>query len=166
MSFADYVIFLNEDGEISRQGTRESLFEAEEDVQKLESQAPAVTSRPELEIPEEALHELEMLEDPAPGDHRHAGDMKVYAYYANIAGWWTISLYLFACAAFVFGVTFPCKFCSLLHKQCASLTFLAVWLQWWTNANADHPNERIGYWLGIYGALAAITILGCTVADW
>ncbi|POR38791.1 Canalicular multispecific organic anion transporter 2 [Tolypocladium paradoxum] len=148
LSFADYVIFLDQEGQIARQGTRESLSDADEELQKLASQPPTTTSRPKLEIPEDALHELEMLEDPNPGDHRHAGDMKVYAYYANIAGWWTISLYLFACATFVFGVTFP-----------------SVWLQWWTNANADHPNERISYWLGVYGALAAVTILGCTVAD-
>lgn len=108
LNFADYVIFLDDEGQIARQGTRESLSDTAEDVQKLAGQPPATTSRPELEIPEDALHELEMLEDPDPADHRHAGDMKIYAYYANTAGWWTISLYLFACAAFVFGVTFPC----------------------------------------------------------
>lgn len=35
----------------------------------------------------------------------------------------------------------------------------------WTNANAVHPNEDIGYWLGVYGALAAITLLGCLATD-
>lgn len=43
--------------------------------------------------------------------------------------------------------------------------FKAVWLQWWTNANAAHPNKHIGYWLGVYGALAALAIIGCFAAD-
>ncbi len=41
----------------------------------------------------------------------------------------------------------------------------AVWLQWWTQANEDHPNEDIGYWLGVYVALGMVTLLGCAFAD-
>lgn len=41
--------------------------------------------------------------------------MRVYAYYARIAGWWTISVYLVACAGLVVGVTFPCEL-SLLKR--------------------------------------------------
>lgn len=110
MSFTDHFIFLGDGGEIARQGTLDSLSADGGDVlQRFASQPPAMTSRPGPEIPEDALHELEMLEDPEPRAGRHAGDMRIYAYYAKIAGWWTIAVYLLACVVFVFGVTFPCK---------------------------------------------------------
>jgi hypothetical protein len=41
----------------------------------------------------------------------------------------------------------------------------AVWLQWWVKANETHPNERIGYWLGVYGGLAGLAIVGSGVAQ-
>jgi hypothetical protein len=57
----------------------------------------------------EVWQEVDMLVNPMTEENRHAGDMKIYAYYAKMAGWWTTGLYLFACCTFVFGVTFPCK---------------------------------------------------------
>ncbi|KAM5429329.1 hypothetical protein McanCB56680_000032 [Microsporum canis] len=147
LSFADNVIFLNDKGEISRQGSLESLF-ADEDIKGLASQPRTTTSQREQELSEDVLHELEILEDPKLETSRMTGDMKVYAYYAKNAGWWTISLYILACCVFVFGVTFP-----------------SLWLQWWTNANAIRPNERVGYWLGVYGALAFVAILSATFSD-
>lgn len=93
------------------------------------------------------------------------GDMKVYAYYAKNAGWWTISLYLLACCAFVVGVTFPCKSYKPYYYSTTLLIFLALWLQWWTNANEARPNERIGYWLGVYGGLAFLAIFSATLSD-
>ena len=86
--------------------------------------------------------------DEKPETERHSDDMKVYAFYAKTAGGWRMALYILACCAFVFGVTFP-----------------SVWLQDWVNYNAKHPNERIGYYLGVYGALACTTLLGCSLAD-
>ncbi|PFH57820.1 hypothetical protein XA68_14537 [Ophiocordyceps unilateralis] len=148
LSYADHVICLDKDGKIAEQGPLDKLSIAANGVQSLSSQPIMETSRPELEIPEDALHELEILEEQEPEETRRAGDMRIYAYYAKTAGWWTTLIYLFACAAFVYGAIFP-----------------SVWLQWWTNANAERPNERIGYWLGVYGVLAAVTMVGCTLAD-
>ncbi|GBF62869.1 ABC transporter [Trichophyton mentagrophytes] len=148
LSFADNIIFLDENGEIARQGNLESLS-ADDDIKQLANQCQtATTSRPEPQLSEDVLHELEILEDPELESSRMTGDMKVYAYYAKNAGWWTISLYLLACCAFVVGVTFP-----------------SLWLQWWTNANEARPNERIGYWLGVYGGLAFLAIFSATLSD-
>ncbi|KAF4592615.1 ABC transporter [Ophiocordyceps camponoti-floridani] len=148
LSYADHIICLDKDGRISEQGPLEKLSIAADGLQSLANQPVIETSRPELDIPEDALHELEMLDDQQPEDTRGAGDMKIYAYYAKTAGWIVTSIYLLACIGFVFGAIFP-----------------SVWLQWWTNANAEHPNERIGYWLGVYGVLAACTLIGCVLAD-
>ncbi|RCI10632.1 hypothetical protein L249_4464 [Ophiocordyceps polyrhachis-furcata BCC 54312] len=139
LSYADHIICLDKDGKIAEQGTLDNLSIGAGGVQTLSSQPIMETSRAqEMEIPEDALHELEILEEQEPEETRRAGDMRIYAYYAKTAGWWTTSIYLVACAAFVYGAIFP-----------------SVWLQWWTNANAERPNERIGYWLGVYGVLAA-----------
>lgn len=75
-------------------------------VEKVMSQSAAITSRPEPEIPEEAQDALKQLELLRLG--HDTGDVQIYAYYANIAGWWTISAYLLGCVTFVFGMTFPC----------------------------------------------------------
>ena len=110
MSFADHIIALGDGGEIVRQGARDNLSSSIANLpQKFTSQPPAITSQPEPEIPKDALHELAILKDLDPRGGRHTGDMRIYAYYAKIAGWWTIVVYLLGCAAFVFGVTFPCK---------------------------------------------------------
>lgn len=149
LQFADKVIILNEEGEIAQQGTLENASSCDF-IQKLTDLPPVTTSRPALEISEEAMQDigvpLDSEEEPEP--KRHSGDLKVYAFYAKIAGGWSIALYILACSAFVFGVNFP-----------------SVWLQNWTNYNAKHPNEHISYYLGVYGALAGITLLGCSLAD-
>lgn len=85
----------------------ESVSVAGLDYQGLERPRPAATPRPEVELPEEVLRELEHLENPDPESRRHGGDVRIYAYWACIAGWWTISVYLVACAGLVVGVTFP-----------------------------------------------------------
>jgi hypothetical protein len=45
------------------------------------------------------------------------------------------------------------------------LTTLAIWLQWWMKAREQHDDDSFAFWLGVYGALAAITIIGCAVAE-
>lgn len=150
LQFGDNIIILNKEGEITQQGSRAAISSSDDFIKRLAKQPPPVTSRPELEISDETMQEigvpLDIQEDLDPS--RHTGDRKVYAFYAKIAGGWSMTIYLCACAAFVFGVNFP-----------------SVWLQMWTNYNTQHPNERIGYYLGVYGALAGITILGCSLAD-
>ncbi|KAB8201929.1 hypothetical protein BDV34DRAFT_237247 [Aspergillus parasiticus] len=31
-----------------------------------------------------------------------------------------------------------------------------IWVEKWANSNVDHPNERLGYWLGIYAFIAVM----------
>lgn len=49
--------------------------------------------------------------------------------------------------------------------QC-SHWYLEIWLQWWTRANEERPNEHIGYWLGGYGALGVLTLLATFLSSW
>ncbi|KAG8427479.1 hypothetical protein J3459_006657 [Metarhizium acridum] len=146
LDLGDQVIVLDENGRIVRRGIPKTVSLPISSIQ------PNITDPQPAPAEEnndaEVWQEIDMLMDPTTEQNRYSGDMRVYGYYANIAGRWTISIYLFACCTFVFGMTFP-----------------SVWIQWWTNSNAEHPNERTGYWLGVYGALAALTILGCALAD-
>jgi hypothetical protein len=36
--------------------------------------------------------------------------------------------------------------------------FPAVWLNWWAEANAKEPGQRIGYYLGVYAALQVLAV--------
>ncbi|GJN77161.1 hypothetical protein PLIIFM63780_000650 [Purpureocillium lilacinum] len=110
LSFADYVVFLDSNGMITRHGAKDSMSSEDEIVQEVseESTTPRQPVDPaDAELPEEMLQELDLLDDPDQGVSRMTGDLKVYAYYAKIAGPWTMFIYLLACATFVFGVTFP-----------------------------------------------------------
>lgn len=106
LNFANHFIFLD-GGEIVRKGPVDSLSaDGGDALEKVMSQPPGTTFRPELKLPEEApdaLQELELLRLA-----HDAGDIQIYAYYAKIAGWWTIAAYLLGCVTFVFGMTFPC----------------------------------------------------------
>jgi hypothetical protein len=42
-------------------------------------------------------------------DLRHSGDVRSYLFYMSMVKWWLIAIYFFACACYVFGMTFPCK---------------------------------------------------------
>jgi hypothetical protein len=41
-----------------------------------------------------------------------------------------------------------------------------IWLQWWTVANETRPNENIGYWLGVYGAMGFLILFSAFIANW
>lgn len=149
LQFADNIITLNGEGEVAQQGRLQDVFSGDF-IQTLADLPPVTTSRAVLEISDETMEEIGVPLDGEenPETERHSDDMKVYAFYAKTAGGWRMALYILACCAFVFGVTFP-----------------SVWLQDWVNYNAKHPNEQIGYYLGVYGALACTTLLGCSLAD-
>lgn len=152
LQFADNIIILNEKGQVARQGRWEAISADSAFAHHSVHDQPVVTHRPELEISDETMQEigvpLDANEDSGGDDSARPSDLQVYAFYARVAGVWPILAYLFACSVFVFGVNFP-----------------SVWLQKWTNYNSEHPNERIGYYLGVYGALAGLTLLGCSLAD-
>ncbi|KAH7305780.1 ABC transporter [Stachybotrys elegans] len=78
---------------------------------------------------------------------RHSGDIGSYLFYAKMVQPWLLALYLFSCASYVFGMTFP-----------------SIWLQWWMRAH-ERQDESFGYWLGVYASLAGLTIIGCAIAE-
>ncbi|CAI6082463.1 unnamed protein product, partial [Clonostachys chloroleuca] len=150
LNFADHIIVLNEDGTIAEQGTLEEVSAAGGYASRLANLPAPSTARPELELSKETLEELELPGDDEEFDmSRSAGDFQVYKYYVQLAGPGTFLFYLLACAAFVFGLSFP-----------------SIWLQWWTNSNKEHPNENSAYWLSVYASLAALALGSCMLSDY
>lgn len=43
---------------------------------------------------------------------------------------------------------------------------LAVWVQWWAADNERRPNDRLGYWLGIYAMLGGVAIVCLFIGCW
>jgi hypothetical protein len=41
-----------------------------------------------------------------------------------------------------------------------------IWLDWWTESNVDHPNNRLGYWIGEYALFGALEIPSLILACW
>ncbi|KAJ3498687.1 hypothetical protein NLG97_g930 [Lecanicillium saksenae] len=152
VKFADYVIVIDKSGHIAQQGVPQDVFKGKMPPEVLHTQPYAIPSslpsHLESVLAQDMLPELNALEDKDFDTSRSTGDMKVYVHYARAAGWWTMATYVLACAMFVFGSIFP-----------------SVWLQWWTNSNETQPNNRLGYWLFIYGLLSALTLGGCALSD-
>ncbi|PYH55612.1 P-loop containing nucleoside triphosphate hydrolase protein [Aspergillus niger CBS 101883] len=78
-----------------------------------------------------------------------ARDWSVYAYYVQCFGWPRMAFFIFISAIFGFVIVFS-----------------QVWAEWWGNHNTQHPNDKAGYYWGIYfvlGLMATLSLVtGCT----
>lgn len=43
---------------------------------------------------------------------------------------------------------------------------LAVWVKWWSEANASEPNKTVGFYLGIYAMFGVLGTLSLSLAAW
>ncbi|KAK3690284.1 ABC transporter [Podospora appendiculata] len=77
---------------------------------------------------------------------RKNGELSVYKYYLASSGYVPVGLYALAIVLWVFCTEFS-----------------TIWVSWWSAANADHPNLRVGMYMGIYamlGILGAVAVIG------
>ncbi|KAL4768016.1 P-loop containing nucleoside triphosphate hydrolase protein [Aspergillus nidulans var. acristatus] len=88
-------------------------------------------------------------EQPGQNLGRQQGDLSIYAYYASASGKITVAL---------------CLGCALIWAICGELT--TVWLDIWTSDNAEHPNSRIGMYLGVYVFLGIASIVFAIAVSW
>ncbi|KAM3447999.1 hypothetical protein MY3296_008205 [Beauveria thailandica] len=141
---------LSADFDILPNGDRTEMTYWPEELSDIKLDVDSTNGEPELdlELPDEILEHMAAAEVEDVNGGRRVGDLKIYAYFIGVAGWWYMVLYVFFHSAFVFGLRFP-----------------SIWLQWWANANESHPNERIRYWLGVYATIAATAFLGSVVSD-
>ena len=164
LPFADHIVVLNEEGQIAEQGSFRELNIAGGYVSSFELQsadwtvrsmemtnldqvlAMATTSKivyPTMPPTKETAKTLEFEAN------KRTGDLAIYAYYAKSVGWFAVLTFIVAMCSYVFCISFP-----------------QVWLGWWADANAQSPNQKLGYYLGIYAMLGVMGLVSLIVSCW
>ncbi|KAL4959071.1 P-loop containing nucleoside triphosphate hydrolase protein [Aspergillus stella-maris] len=144
LQYADEVIVLA-DGRIDATGTLDALRSNNSYIQNLKttSSGTSTTDNEENEkiaeksLPSDPVEDTattELLDSTASTDFtRQNGDFSVYRYYASVSG------RRIALATII-----------LTLLWCFFREFSTIWIDWWTDANAEHPNSQIGMYLGVY----------------
>ncbi|TPR02115.1 Proline racemase family protein [Aspergillus niger] len=164
LQYADHLVVLT-DGHINGAGTLHALQASNSYIQNLNathnSNVPVTAKQSDDTVVPRAIsteHEDRTAGDSADMDTDHVGstdatrqngDMAVYAYYASVSGRMTVAMTVI--------MTLCWSFC---HE------FSTIWLDWWTEANAQHPNERAGMYLGVYVFLSIISVVFMIAACW
>ncbi|KAJ5085777.1 P-loop containing nucleoside triphosphate hydrolase protein [Penicillium argentinense] len=151
LPYSDFIVSLSEDGHIVEQGSYDELVSAKGYVSSLSSTSSTVTTKraPDVVLDDETLQELKLPDDEKVDDtSRQTGDFSVYLYYFQNIGWPLLLLHVACSVLFLAGLKFP-----------------QIWLQWWTRANEEVPNQNVGYWLSGYAALGVLTLLATCLAN-
>ena len=161
LPFADHIVVLDEQGNVSEQGNFQQLNASGGYVSNLDLPEPdwrVQTKEAKFDrlfsSPDEPIHApiavkaIKGLSESELDANRRTGDLSVYGYYVKTVGRFTVISFVAAICGYVFAMTFP-----------------QVWLGWWSTANSDHPNQKLGYYLGIYALLGvgglACLVVGC-----
>lgn len=164
LPFADHIVVLDENGAIAEQGSfRElnaaggyvssfELLPAEWAVKPTEmtnlDQVLAMTTASKVVYPT-LPPTKESIEAEEFEANKRTGDLAIYAYYAKSVGWFAVLTFIVAMSAYVFCISFP-----------------QIWLGWWADANAQRPNQKLGYYLGIYAMLGVMGLISLIISCW
>ncbi|KAH7165351.1 ABC transporter [Dactylonectria macrodidyma] len=127
-------VLLGSDGYISRLG----LTIVEESIEEEKTQHLAHNNSIETEsgAADEFGEESDAFIEDAT---RKTGDSTVYKYYFRSSGWIVIGLFISSLAGWVFCFEFP-----------------TIWLKWWSETNATHPNKNVGMYMGVFVVLGVV----------
>ncbi|CAG7924068.1 unnamed protein product [Penicillium olsonii] len=141
--YADNIIALDASGRVIEQGRYQDLMNDGGYVSTIlgSSKAPSTTRAPDMTIDQETLQGLNMEEGQEGDSGRRTGDLTVYTFYFQNIGWPLLLTFIACCVLFILGLSFP-----------------QIWLQWWTRANEQHPNQHVWYWLSVYAALGLFSL--------
>ncbi|KAH8701351.1 P-loop containing nucleoside triphosphate hydrolase protein [Phaeosphaeriaceae sp. PMI808] len=156
LPYADHIVVLDKKGKVAEQGTFEQLNSSGGYVSTFILPPPSWDYLPEysneLDLTSYSKNaaQQQMTEDSLEeGAARRTGDVTVYLYYIRSVGWVATWIFIISITIFTFCNSFP-------H----------IWLKWWAVENTLHPNNRLGYWLGIYSVLGGIAIFFLLVSCW
>ena len=163
LPFADHIVVLEDRGRIVEQGSYKELIAnggyvssldlspAEWNTNgkdsNLEQFMSSSTSKPDHFDLASKEHMSKVDEDFDA--NKRTGDVSIYAYYAGSVGWFAVIVFVVAISAYVFSISFP-----------------QIWLGWWADANAEKPNQRLGYYLGVYALLGVLGLASLVVSCW
>ncbi|CAI7566126.1 unnamed protein product [Penicillium crustosum] len=148
VSLFDQIITLDGDGTVLE---RKSPADAEKKSDnpigpgKLPIEAPISISQNPFAFALEARFET-AASDPRD---RRKGELGAYKYYFASLGFRKLGLAVFLVVSYVFFSLFP-----------------QIWLEWWTASNVDHPNNRLGYWIGVYAVFGFLAVFSLIAASW
>lgn len=98
---------------------------------------------------------------------RQTGDSDVYKFYAKSARLVNSCIFVSSMAVFAFCDAFPSMLPSFIWTLGAGINLhLGLWLKWWGESNARHPNSDLGKWLGVYAALGVGGVASCLLGAW
>ncbi|KAL4798804.1 P-loop containing nucleoside triphosphate hydrolase protein [Aspergillus venezuelensis] len=144
LQYADEVIVLA-DGRIDATGSLDVLRSNNSYIQNLKATPSSIPTTDDEEngeametpVPRDPIEHTAttgLLNDAAFTDFtRQNGDFSVYRYYASVSG------KRFAVATLI-----------LTLLWCFFREFSTIWIDWWTDVNAEHPNSKVGMYLGVY----------------
>ncbi|KAL4804941.1 P-loop containing nucleoside triphosphate hydrolase protein [Aspergillus unguis] len=164
LRYADSIVVL-EGGRVADSGELEELRARNEFVQGLQTSPSSSISDgsndsivstlpannpPQTHGTDESAIETDNNDNDSTNDFaRRDGDFSVYKYYISAAGQKTI--------VFVLGLI---MLWAVLHE------FSTVWLDFWTEANTESPNSRVGMYLGVYIFLGLFGVVLLVAGCW
>lgn len=157
MPYCDHIVALNNDGKISEQGSFDKLKTSGGYVSGFDLPKPDWNFTPEkhtYEAPprytERQVDNTKLTEEEMQAEaNRRTGDTAIYFYYIGSVGWAPTMVFIFSIIVFIFGISFP-----------------TVWVKMWAEYNQEHPNQRLGYWLGIYATFGGLAMIFLIVSCW
>ncbi len=162
LPFADHIVVLDEKGNVLEQGSFKELNASGGYISNFDLPAPdwgfeqkgakldQLFSSPSKHVHASVpLKDTKGLSESELDANRRTGDLSVYGYYVNTVGRFAALCFVTAMCGYVFAMSFP-----------------QVWLGWWADANAIHPNQRLGYYLGIYALLGVGGLICLIVGCW
>lgn len=154
--YADHIICLQNDGKISEQGNFKDLNSEEGYISSFalpqaewHYEAEKLRKSVDKKSNEGILVAKDATKNVEDDLSRRTGDVSVYLYYIKAVGWVPTLIFVVAISAFVFCLSFP-----------------SIWVKWWATSNAQAPNEKLGYYLGIYGLLGGLAMISLVVSCW
>ena len=164
LPFADHIVVLNGEGRITEQGSFRELNILGGYVSSFELQPADWTVRStEMTNLDQVLAmattgkivypTLPPSKEPTTTTefeaNKRTGDLAIYAYYAKSVGLFAVIVFIVAMCSYVFCISFP-----------------QIWLGWWATANAEDPNQKLGYYLGIYAMLGVMGLVSLIISCW
>lgn len=179
MALADSIIAL-EGGQVVEAGSPQSLMQRDGYVSRLglqlSAQAEQASHGEDADLqPVDSQasvqangHPCEPQDDP----RRKNGDFSVYNYYFCSAGYGPVAGFVASVLAWVFLTEFPSLSPPLTlyprwsdHNSRTDNT-AAIWLKWWSEANAVEPNRDVGMYTGVLVALGVAGTLAICLTCW
>ncbi|KAF2634043.1 hypothetical protein P280DRAFT_52852 [Massarina eburnea CBS 473.64] len=156
LPYCDHIIVLCKEGRIVEQGSFDKLNESGGYVSSFDLPPPDWDFTPEkhlYEAPprytERPIHEKVTEEDIQAETNRRTGDAAIYLYYVRSVGWIPTLIFIVSIIIFIFGQSFP-----------------TIWVKMWAEYNQEFPNQRLGYYLGIYALLGGSALVFLIISCW